>query len=268
MINLRPTCGKSSSSGLWFLNKRPCLLPKWSRLVTAVFREFSPSQQAPFFVLDIQAESGFDINVTPDKRTLFIELENDLLLILRERLSAFFEPFQGILPSCKVSLPSSLGQEISSSQKSSPETSESMPRQEVSDIERPAKMIKTVHYPLNPLRFVSVRRACELWEDSRLETVSIEDICSSRSDKEDIQQEVLEVSSRFHSNVGDDAGDVEREFNAVLTKADFESFRIQYCNSILIHSGQFNLGFIIASLPVTTPGGGIELFVIDQVYFL
>lgn len=198
-------------------------------------------------MLDIQAESGFDIvcpwisnqqNVTPDKRTLFIELEADLLLVLRDRLCEFFEPFRGIMPSCRASLPSSFNQDISLSQESS-SVAESMPLQEEplesnaeeESEERPAKISKTEHTPMNSLCFINVRRAVELWEDSRMETVSIEDIIASRrSSKSSNEMQEVEAavhSLRFESSVGDDAGEVEREFNARLTKQDFANFQIQ-----------------------------------------
>jgi hypothetical protein len=151
------------------------------------------------------------------------------LLILRERLCTFFEPYRGILASCRASLPSSINQDIVTSQQSS--VTESMPTQEDPselDVERPAKISKIEHTPTNSLLFVSVRRAVELWEDSRVEVVSLDDIRSSKRDDNEMQGEDLGRTSRFQSNVGDDAGDVEREFNAILTKQDFASFKIQY----------------------------------------
>jgi DNA mismatch repair protein PMS2 len=186
------------------------------------------------------------------------------LLILKERICEFFEPFRGALPSCKTSLPPSIKQEITPSQSS---VAYSMSSQDdpllESGVEHRDKISKTEHKIRDTLQCISKRRAVELWENSREETVSLEDIRSSKRDNTTMQGDDLGRSSIFQSNVGDDAKEVEHEFNAILTKADFARFQILYL-LLLIASGQFNLGFIIASLPPAKPGAGAELFIIDQ----
>lgn len=74
----KPTWGNGRSSAdrqYLYINGRPCSLPKISRALNEIFRSFI-SNQYPFAILDFRIPNGeFDVNVSPDKRTIFIHNE-------------------------------------------------------------------------------------------------------------------------------------------------------------------------------------------------
>ena len=68
-----------------YINGRPVDMPKVTKLVNEVYRQYN-MHQVPFLVLDVRVASGaVDVNVTPDKRTVFLRRERDLLGELRVR---------------------------------------------------------------------------------------------------------------------------------------------------------------------------------------
>eukprot|EP00794_Sanderia_malayensis_P019017 gene19017-20929_t len=89
-------CGRSSMDRqFYFVNKRPCDLLKVSRLVNEVYHMFNRNQY-PFVVLDISTQSDcIDVNVTPDKRQLFIQNEKLLWAILKASLLKMFTDTAG-----------------------------------------------------------------------------------------------------------------------------------------------------------------------------
>ena len=78
--------GSGRSTGdrqLLFLNKRPCELPKFTKAINEVYKQFN-STQYPFICLFVTISSGyFDVNVTPDKRNIFLKSEKILIALLR-----------------------------------------------------------------------------------------------------------------------------------------------------------------------------------------
>ncbi|GAB0089739.1 PMS2 [Sergentomyia squamirostris] len=73
-----------------FINSRPCELKKISQVINDVYRKYN-IYQFPFVFLDIRMDnSKVDVNVTPDKRQLFVASENILLLALRISLLRTF----------------------------------------------------------------------------------------------------------------------------------------------------------------------------------
>jgi hypothetical protein len=56
-----------------------------TKAANEVYREHQP-HQTPFLLLQLQLHpAAFDVNVTPDKRTVFLHRERDLVLALRVR---------------------------------------------------------------------------------------------------------------------------------------------------------------------------------------
>lgn len=83
-----PGNGRSSADRHWyFLNGRPCHLPKLARTLNDVFRQYattSGAQVYPAVVLQLQLEAGtYDVNVTPDKRTVMVHDEAAIVEVLR-----------------------------------------------------------------------------------------------------------------------------------------------------------------------------------------
>ncbi|KAJ1980139.1 ATP-binding mismatch repair protein [Dimargaris xerosporica] len=89
----KPGCGRSSGDRqCTYLNGRPCDLPKMARVVNEEYHAYNPSQY-PILFLNLEFPSGtFDVNVSPDKRTVFLHHEAQVIQGLREALKALFEP--------------------------------------------------------------------------------------------------------------------------------------------------------------------------------
>ncbi|EDQ87753.1 uncharacterized protein MONBRDRAFT_26866 [Monosiga brevicollis MX1] len=110
-----PGCGKSASDRQFIsINKRPCNLTKVARAVNDAFHTLNKAQY-PFLVLDITLHAAakvfgifdelfsppqmptqsVDVNVTPDKRTILVQRENQLSDAIRAHMLTVFEPFAG-----------------------------------------------------------------------------------------------------------------------------------------------------------------------------
>lgn len=75
-----------------FINKRPCDLPKVIRLVNEVYHGFNRNQY-PFVALNISLNKELvDVNVTPDKRQVFLQQEKVLLATIKSSLKSMFDP--------------------------------------------------------------------------------------------------------------------------------------------------------------------------------
>ncbi|KAF9959538.1 hypothetical protein BGZ65_000298 [Modicella reniformis] len=90
-----PAFGKGRSSTdrqYLFINGRPCVLLKVARVINEVYHSFNKNQ-SPFLVADLILPTSFhDVNVSPDKRTIFLHNEHMLMEELRSKLTALFEP--------------------------------------------------------------------------------------------------------------------------------------------------------------------------------
>ena len=99
----------------FFINNRPCDIAKASKLVNEIYHQFN-RHQYPFVMLNIKTESleNVDVNVTPDKRLIFLESEKLLLATIK---SCLLESF-GNIPStyaCSTVLPSATKPDTTSS---------------------------------------------------------------------------------------------------------------------------------------------------------
>ncbi|XP_061912054.1 mismatch repair endonuclease PMS2 [Entelurus aequoreus] len=75
----------------FFVNKRPCDPHKVNKLVNEVYHMYN-RHQYPFVALNIEVASEcVDVNVTPDKRQIFLQEEKLLLAILKSSLISMFE---------------------------------------------------------------------------------------------------------------------------------------------------------------------------------
>lgn len=90
----KPIFGQGRSSGdrqLCYINSRPCVLPQVARAVTDVYKTFNTTQ-IPFFVLNLKLDTTrYDVNVSPDKRTILLHGETMLIELIREHLTVEFE---------------------------------------------------------------------------------------------------------------------------------------------------------------------------------
>jgi DNA mismatch repair protein PMS2 len=79
----------------YYVNSRPCDPDKISKMVNETYRKYNPSQY-PFVFLNVKLnKQEIDVNVTPDKRQIFISNEKIMLLALKKALLNTF----GTIPS-------------------------------------------------------------------------------------------------------------------------------------------------------------------------
>lgn len=82
----------SSDRQFVYVNGRPVDLPKVNKLLNELYGSFN-SLQKPMAVLNfIMAPTAYDVNVTPDKRKVFLHTESTLLVALREALESVYSP--------------------------------------------------------------------------------------------------------------------------------------------------------------------------------
>lgn len=97
-----PIFGHGRTSGdrqLYFINSRPCLLPQVSKAINDVYKQFN-SVQLPFVVANIEMNPGYyDVNVSPDKRTILLHYEASLIENLKTSLIERFETAGHSVPS-------------------------------------------------------------------------------------------------------------------------------------------------------------------------
>lgn len=85
-------CGRSSTDRQFFyINNRPCEPTKVIKLINEIYRQYNPGQH-PFVLLNINLErTCVDVNVTPDKRKVFLTKEKIILDVLKSSLLKLFE---------------------------------------------------------------------------------------------------------------------------------------------------------------------------------
>ncbi|KAI1775214.1 DNA mismatch repair protein MutL [Hypoxylon cercidicola] len=88
---------------MFFVNGRPCGLPQFAKVFNEVYKSYNASQ-SPFIFADIQLDTHlYDVNVSPDKRTILLHDQNKMLDNLRESLVALFASQDYALPTSQLS---------------------------------------------------------------------------------------------------------------------------------------------------------------------
>lgn len=88
---------------MFFVNGRPCGLPQFAKVFNEVYKSYNASQ-SPFIFADIQLDTHlYDVNVSPDKRTILLHDQNRMLGNLRESLVALFASQDYALPTSQLS---------------------------------------------------------------------------------------------------------------------------------------------------------------------
>ncbi len=97
----RPTHGEGRQTPdrqMFYVNGRPCGLPQFAKVFNEVYRSYNASQ-APFIFADIQLDTHlYDVNVSPDKRTILLHDQGQMLDNLRESLIELFETQDVTIP--------------------------------------------------------------------------------------------------------------------------------------------------------------------------
>ncbi|CRK26279.1 hypothetical protein BN1708_014454 [Verticillium longisporum] len=103
---------------MFFVNGRPCILPQFAKVFNDVYRSYN-SSQSPFILANIQLDTHlYDVNVSPDKRTILMHEQNRMLESLREALTSLFESQDYSIPLSHMA-PSKPGPSVASSPQSS-----------------------------------------------------------------------------------------------------------------------------------------------------
>ncbi|KAF2017976.1 DNA mismatch repair protein MutL [Aaosphaeria arxii CBS 175.79] len=91
----RPVVGEGRQTPdrqMFFVNSRPCALPQVAKAFNEVYKSYNITQ-SPFIFADLKLDTNaYDVNVSPDKRTILLHDQTALLESLK---NALFELFQG-----------------------------------------------------------------------------------------------------------------------------------------------------------------------------
>lgn len=83
---------------MFFVNGRPCGLPQIAKAINEVYKSFNVSQ-SPFIFADFQMDtSAYDVNVSPDKRTILLHDSAVLIENLKTALNDMFEQQDQTVP--------------------------------------------------------------------------------------------------------------------------------------------------------------------------
>ncbi|KAG9828158.1 DNA mismatch repair protein MutL, partial [Aureobasidium melanogenum] len=100
----RPVLGEGRSAPdrqMFYVNSRPCNLPQVAKAVNEVYKSFNISQSPFVFANLIMDTNSYDVNVSPDKRTILLHDQGVLLESLKEALVELFESQEQTVPQTK-----------------------------------------------------------------------------------------------------------------------------------------------------------------------
>ncbi|KAF3918579.1 hypothetical protein AA313_de0201000 [Arthrobotrys entomopaga] len=97
----RPVVGEGRQAPdrqLFFVNSRPCNLPQVARAINEVYKSYNLTQ-SPFVFADLQLDTtAYDVNVSPDKRTILLHDQANLLESLKVSLTELFDNSEQTVP--------------------------------------------------------------------------------------------------------------------------------------------------------------------------
>jgi len=101
----RPVFGEGRQTPdrqMFFVNSRPCGLPQIAKAFNEVYKSFNVSQ-SPFIFADFQMDTNaYDVNVSPDKRTILLHDAGALIESLKTSLAQLFEAADQTVPQSLV----------------------------------------------------------------------------------------------------------------------------------------------------------------------
>ncbi|KAL9020198.1 MAG: hypothetical protein Q9185_002568 [Variospora sp. 1 TL-2023] len=83
---------------MFFVNSRPCSLPQFAKVFNEVYKSYNVSQSPFVFANIILDTNAYDVNVSPDKRTILLHDQARLLESLRVSLTDLFEKQDQTVP--------------------------------------------------------------------------------------------------------------------------------------------------------------------------
>ncbi|KAL8728813.1 MAG: hypothetical protein Q9181_005207 [Wetmoreana brouardii] len=106
----RPVFGEGRQTPdrqMFFVNARPCTLPQFAKVFNEVYKSYNLSQ-SPFVFANIVIDTNaYDVNVSPDKRTILLHDQTALLESLRASLVELFERQDQTVPQTQPQRPQS-----------------------------------------------------------------------------------------------------------------------------------------------------------------
>lgn len=104
----RPVFGEGRQTPdrqMFFVNGRPCGLPQIAKAINEVYKSFNVSQ-SPFIFADFLMDTNaYDVNVSPDKRTILLHDSASLVDSLKTSLTEMFDQQDQTVPHSQVQLP-------------------------------------------------------------------------------------------------------------------------------------------------------------------
>ncbi|KAK6219580.1 DNA mismatch repair protein MutL [Colletotrichum tabaci] len=118
---------------MFFVNGRPCGLPQFAKVFNEVYKAYNASQ-SPFIFADIQLDTHlYDVNVSPDKRTIMLHDQNRMLESLKEALASLFQSQDYSIPAAQqLTQKVQPNRTTTISQNDDPETDDESPKQAAS----------------------------------------------------------------------------------------------------------------------------------------
>ena len=106
---------------MFFVNGRPCGLPQFAKTFNEVYKSYN-NHQSPFIFADIQLDTHlYDVNVSPDKRSILLHDQNQLLDTLRSSLIELFDAQDYTVPTSRLpGIKQTLSADNASSRRSTP----------------------------------------------------------------------------------------------------------------------------------------------------
>ena len=103
----RPVFGEGRQTPdrqMLFVNSRPCGLPQIAKAFNEVYKSFNVSQ-SPFIFADFHMDTNaYDVNVSPDKRTILLHDAGAMIESLKMSLTELFESADQTVPQSRPSL--------------------------------------------------------------------------------------------------------------------------------------------------------------------
>lgn len=101
----RPVFGEGRQTPdrqLFFVNGRPCGLPQVSKAFNEVYKSYNITQ-SPFVFADLRMDTNaYDVNVSPDKRTILLHDQSALLEALKSSLTRLFDAQDQTVPQSQL----------------------------------------------------------------------------------------------------------------------------------------------------------------------
>ncbi|KAK2740564.1 hypothetical protein FQN57_006068 [Myotisia sp. PD_48] len=90
---------------MFFVNRRPCGLPQIAKAFNEVYKSFNISQ-SPFVFADFEMDTNaYDVNVSPDKRTILLHDAGALIESLKASLTELFDNQDQTVPHSQLAFP-------------------------------------------------------------------------------------------------------------------------------------------------------------------